>query len=168
MVPSSYLEFMITAAGAAGAMIGLLFVAVSLRTDAIFGPTAAPKARTLAGSSFTGLVNAFSLSLLAIVPSTNIGVGMVVLSSLCVYATWRLHARAVGGDPQYELLIVSALTYAAQLAGGIALIARPHLSWIVNGLCYVIFASFVLALSRAWSLIQGEASQRIYPGGRTD
>ncbi len=73
MVPSSYLEFMITAARAAGATIGLLFVAVSLRTEAVFGPTAPSKARTLAGSSFTGLVNAFSLSLLAIVPSTNNG-----------------------------------------------------------------------------------------------
>ena len=37
MVPRSFMEFMITCAGAAGAMIGLLFVAISLRADLVFG-----------------------------------------------------------------------------------------------------------------------------------
>ena len=167
MVPSSYLEFMITAAGAAGAMIGLLFVAVSLRTEAVFGPSAPPKARTLAGSSFTGLVNAFSISLLAIVPKTNVGVGMALLAVACLVSTWTLQRRTLQQNPQYELLVLSCLTYVAQFVGGVALILRPHLSWIVNGLCYVIFASFVIALTRAWSLIQGEASTRLYPENRT-
>ena len=168
MVPASYMEFMITAAGAAGAMIGLLFVAVSLRTEAVFGPSAPPKARTLAGSSFTGLVNAFSISLLAIVPKTNIGVAMILLSLVCLYSTWTLQARTLQQNPQYELLVLSCLTYVAQFSGGVALLARPHLTWIVNGLCYVIFASFVIALTRAWSLIQGEASTRLYPENRAD
>jgi hypothetical protein len=163
VVPSSYLEFMITAAGAAGAMIGLLFVAVSLRTDTVFGPTAPPKARTLAGSSFTGLVNAFSLSLLAIIPSTNIGVAMIVLAGLCSGATWTLHRRTIQQFPQWRLLILSCVTYVVQLVGGVALLVRPHTTAIVNGLCYVIFASFVIALTRAWDLIQGEASTRLHP-----
>jgi hypothetical protein len=166
VVPSSYLEFMITAAGAAAAMIGLLFVAVSLRTDMVFGPTAPPKARTLAGSSFVSLVNAFSLALLAIVPLTNIGVAMVILSAICLYSTWRLHARTLKQNPQFQLLFLSVLTYLAQFAGGVALLARPHTTWIVNGLCYVIFASFVIALTRAWDLIQGEASTRLHPEKR--
>lgn len=55
--------------GATGAMIGLLFVAVSLRFDLVFGPNAPAGARVLVGSSFTGLVNAFSLSLLGIIPA---------------------------------------------------------------------------------------------------
>jgi hypothetical protein len=50
-------------------MIGLLFVAVSLRFDLVFGPNAPAGARVLVGSSFTGLVNAFSLSLLGIIPA---------------------------------------------------------------------------------------------------
>ncbi len=155
MVPSSYVEFMITSAGAAGAMIGLLFVAISLRTDLVFGARSSAKVKTLAGSSFTGLVNAFSLSLLAIVPSTNIGVGMVALALACLFTTWKLHSRALG-PTQYRVLVLSTLNYLAQFAGGVALIARPHTSWIVNGLCYIIFASFLIALTRAWALIQAE------------
>jgi hypothetical protein len=156
VVPSSYIEFMITSAGAAGAMIGLLFVAISLRTDLVFSANAPAKVRTLAGSSFTGLVNAFSLSLLAIIPSTNIGVGMIVLADACLYSTLRLHSRALG-DTQYRVLALSTLNYLAQFAGGVTILARPHASWIVNGLCYIIFASFVIALSRAWDLIRAES-----------
>src|ERR1700691_2559170 len=93
VVPRSYLEFMITSAGAAGAMIGLLFVAISLRSELVFGPNAPGKVKTLASSSFTSLVNAFSLAMLAIVPGTNIGVGMAILAVLCLYNTWSLHSK---------------------------------------------------------------------------
>jgi hypothetical protein len=156
VVPHSYLEFMITSAGAAAAMIGLLFVAISFRSDLVFGKNAPPQVKTLAGSSFTGLANAFCLALLAIVPLTNIGVGMIVLALSCLYSTWKLHSRNLG-QTQYRVLILSTLNYAAQFAGGVALIARPHIVWIVNGLCYVIFASFVIALTRAWDLIQADS-----------
>jgi hypothetical protein len=156
VVPASYVEFMITSAGAAAAMIGLLFVAISLRSDIVFGENAPARVKTLAGSSFTGLVNAFSLSLLAIIPSTNIGVGMIILAVACLYSTWNLHSHALGAT-QYRLIALTTLTYLAQFAGGVTLLARPHSSWIVNGLSYVIFASFVLSLTRAWQLIQAES-----------
>jgi hypothetical protein len=149
---------MITAAGAAGAMIGLLFVAVSLRGDLVFGKDAPPKARTLAFSSFTGLVNAFSLSILAIIPSTNIGWPMGILAIICLYQTLNLHLRTFGVSTQWRVLILSSLNYLAELVGGVYLIAHPHSTGIVNGLCYVIFASFIIALNRAWALIQAESA----------
>jgi hypothetical protein len=158
VVPRSYLEFMITAAGAAGAMIGLLFVAVSLRTELVFGKDAPQKARTLASSSFTSLVNAFSLSINAIVPQTNIGYAMCILAVICLYNTLNLHLRTFGVSTQWRVLVVSVLNYLAELAGGITLLARPREHWIVNGLCYVIFASFIIALNRAWLLIKSESA----------
>lgn len=147
---------MITSAGAAGAMIGLLFVAVSLRSDLVFGSRATQRVQTLAGSSFTGLVNAFSLSLLAIVPSTNVGGSMVVLSLLCLYSTLKLHTSGPRDTHQYRLLILTCVTYVAQFAGGVTLLVRTHTVWIVNATCYLIFVSFVLALVRAWQLLRAE------------
>jgi hypothetical protein len=158
VVPRSYLEYMITSAGAAGAMIGLLFVAVSLRTELVFGKNASKRARTLAGGSFTGLVNAFSLSLLAIVPQTNIGVPMIILGLICFYNTLKLHIETSGSTPQWRVLLFSAVNYLVEAAGGVALLLRPHTEWIVNALCYVIFASFIISLNRAWLLIKNEAA----------
>jgi hypothetical protein len=94
--------------------------------------------------------------MLAIVPSTNIGVGMVILAVLCLFNTWNLHAKNRFANAQIRVLIVTTINYLAEFAGGVILIAHQHEVWIVNGLCYVIFASFIIALNRAWALIRSE------------
>jgi hypothetical protein len=163
VVPKAYLEFMITAASAAGAMIGLLFVAISLRSDNVFGAHSSVRLRALANSSFTGLVNAFSLALLAVIPNANIGQGMIVLAALCFTNTVRMHRALRSVASQFRLLIFSAITYAAEFAGGVTLLIRSHETWIINGLCYVIFTSFALSLARAWALLRGEGERAPQP-----
>ena len=68
MVPGVYDAYFATLATAAAALIGLLFVAVSVRDDTIFGPNAMPGGEALAITAFTGLVNAFVVSLLGLIP----------------------------------------------------------------------------------------------------
>jgi hypothetical protein len=51
VVPGSYVAYFTGAATAAGALIGLLFVAVSLRPDSIFGTTATAQGRLIASSA---------------------------------------------------------------------------------------------------------------------
>jgi hypothetical protein len=101
-------------------------------------------------------VNAFSLSILAIIPNTNIGRGMIFLSVFCLINTFRLHARARHFKNQTFAFALSTLNYLCELAGGITLLVHPYEQWIVDALCYVIFASFVIALNRTWTLIQSE------------
>jgi len=58
---------------------------------------------------------------------------------------------------------VSALTtaaFAAQLAVGIGLLARPHNASLVTDLAWITIASFAVALMRAWSLLQGEGMEK--------
>jgi hypothetical protein len=59
MVPAVYDTYLGAAATASAALIGLLFVAVSVRDDSIFGPKATPGGEALAMTAFTGLVNSF-------------------------------------------------------------------------------------------------------------
>lgn len=56
MVPGVYGAYFAAMATAAAALIGLLFVAVSVRDDTIFGPHAMPGGEALAITAFTGLV----------------------------------------------------------------------------------------------------------------
>jgi hypothetical protein len=74
MVPSAYDAYFTAAATAGAALIGLLFVAVSVRDETIFGPEAIPGGEALAITAFTCLVNSFVVSLLALIPRTNIGI----------------------------------------------------------------------------------------------
>lgn len=63
MVPSEFLGFFAAAGTAAGALIGLLFVAVTLRPESVLGDKADPAARAVAGSAFTALVASFAVAL---------------------------------------------------------------------------------------------------------
>jgi hypothetical protein len=60
MVPASFYGYFTAAAAAAGVLIGLLFVAVSLRPDTISGDEAPAAGRAQAGSAFTCQVNCFN------------------------------------------------------------------------------------------------------------
>ena len=58
------------------------------------------------------------------------------------------------------MLAFSTATYLYEFAAGVVLLARPHELWIIESLCYVIFASFVLALNRAWTFIRAMSRRR--------
>jgi hypothetical protein len=55
VVSAEFTGYFTAAAAAAGVLIGLLFVAVSLRPDTIFGDAAPAAGRAQAGSAFTSL-----------------------------------------------------------------------------------------------------------------
>ncbi len=79
MVPSSYNAYFTAIATGAAALIGLLFVAVSVRDETIFGPKAIAGGEALAITAFTGLVNSLLISLLALIPQDNLGFGAIIL-----------------------------------------------------------------------------------------
>ena len=93
MVPGVYDAYLAAMATAAAALIGLLFVAVSVRDDTIFGPNAMPGGEALAITAFTGLVNSFVVSLLGLIPKTNIGEPAVIMAVIGIVAIVRLQRR---------------------------------------------------------------------------
>jgi hypothetical protein len=155
MVPGSFVGYFVAAAGAAAALIGLLFVAISLRPESVLGRNAPPVGRALAESSFTGLMNAFFLSMVAVVPGASLGVAAGVLGLGSVWNTIWLQRHLGRQDEHRVMLLLSFATFAAELALGGVLIAQPHSTGCVRALCYVVIASFAVALGRAWSLMQG-------------
>jgi hypothetical protein len=154
MVPGMYDVYLGTVATAAAALIGLLFVAVSVRDDTIFGPDAVPGGEALAITAFIGLVNSFVVSLLGLIPKTNIGEPAVVMAVLSVVWTVRLYRRLHAGR-NAVVLGVTLVAYAAQMGCGVLLISRPHDSGQVINLCFLIFATLIVSLQRAWSLLKG-------------
>jgi hypothetical protein len=55
VVPAEFTTYLAATAAAAGVLIGLLFVAVSLRSETIFGQSASAAGRAQAGFAFTSL-----------------------------------------------------------------------------------------------------------------
>ena len=155
MVPGVYDAYLAAMATAAAALIGLLFVAVSVRDDTIFGPNAMPGGEALAITAFTGLVNSFVVSLLGLIPKINIGEAAVIMAVIGIVAIVRLHRRLHTGR-NLIVLAVTLLAYAAQFGYGVLLILKPHDSDLVIDLSFVVFFTLLVSLRRAWSLLKGK------------
>ena len=155
MVPGAYDAYLGAAATASAALIGLLFVAVSVRDDSIFGPNATPGGEALAITAFTGLVNSFVVSLLGLIPKVNIGEPAVIAAVIGIVATVRLQ-RQLHASRNLIVLAVTLLAYAAQFGYGVLLILSPHDSNQLINLSFIIFVTLILSLQRAWSLLKGK------------
>lgn len=156
MVPSSYSSFFDASSQAAGALIGLLFVVIALKPAKIVGPRAESTSRRLAASSFTGLVNAFFVSLLALIPGHNLGIGAAIVALFSLYHTLKLHL-VHAGSRHILVFVVSLLAYGTELALAIAFIVDSHDVNLVTDLTFVLIGCFSVALSRAWQLMESTA-----------
>jgi hypothetical protein len=155
MVPGVYDAYFAAMATAAAALIGLLFVAVSVRDDTIFGPHAMPGGEALAITAFTGLVNSFVVSLLGLIPKVNIGEPAVIMAVIGIVAIVRLQRRLHTGR-NLLVLAITLLAYAAQLGFGVLLLVDPHGSGQLINLSIIVFVTLIVSLQRAWSLLKGK------------
>ncbi len=160
MVPEGYSGYFAAGASSAAALVGLLFVAISLRPDSVFGDNAQAGGRALAGSTFTSLINAFFLSFLALIPGIDLGYPAAVLALACLYQTVRLHRRLNRTEAHPVLLALSLASFGGELVASIVLVLNPHEQDAMQVLVYLVVASFSVALSRAWALLQGRHIRR--------
>jgi len=155
VVTGDFIGYFAAAATAAGTLIGLLFVAVSLRPGSVLGATAPPEARAVAGSAFIALVNSFFVSLIAVIPDASLGYVAAIMAVLSLWYTMNLHRSLVHAGPTWRELAFAVATYCGQFGVGVALAIRPQNQNLVSVVAYLLVASFAVALQRAWSLIHG-------------
>jgi hypothetical protein len=155
VVPDAYVAYFAATATAAAALIGLLFVAVTLHPDAIFGEAASSEGRLIASSAFTALVNAFFVSLLALIPNVNLGIGAGIVALFSISSTISAHRSVNWDEPGWQLLGLALLSYLSQIGIGIWLTVDKHADGAVNAIAYVMIGSFSVGLGRAWVLVEG-------------
>src|ERR1700722_14112433 len=66
-------EFFLSSAGVAGALIGLLFVAISVSRESIVGEGASEVHAMRAAATMTAFTNALTVALFGLVPQINVG-----------------------------------------------------------------------------------------------
>jgi ABC-type Fe3+ transport system permease subunit len=77
-----------------------------------------------------------------------------VLAVTSIVAIVRLNSRLHAARNRIVLTITLAV-YAIQLGYGVTLISSPHNNGPVANLAYVLFATLLVSLPRAWSLLRG-------------
>jgi hypothetical protein len=160
VVPPAFANFFIASASAGAALVGLLFVAVSLAPEQIVTRQAPQERQAVAGSAFTALINAFFLSLTALIPNVNFGLVVVPLSGFCLVTSliqaWPLLRRRKGWLSLLRrafLVLLSIGLYGLELLNGFQLLMAPSQVRIVYGIVSCLIGAFALGLVRAWELL---------------
>ena len=163
VVPASFDDFFTASASVAGALIGLLFVAISVSPR--WAGDGATEHQIKAGAAFSALIGTLVVSLAALIPGTGLataciivsGSGLVSAVGLGVYLARRHTERVRAG--QILLLVALAALFVLLLLDGLRLRDDPSDASTVSGMATLVIVFFVLAIVRAWELV-GAARHR--------
>jgi hypothetical protein len=162
MVPLSFQPFFVASTGAAAALIGLLFVAVSVRPESVFGENAQAQHTLMASASFTALLNAFFISLGALIPGANLGIFAAVLGPIAILNSLTLGAdifrRRSDRRAKLEavpLVAVALIIYGFELDSAFALLRTPGDVSAVTNMVALLLGVYVYGVARAWQLLGG-------------
>jgi hypothetical protein len=160
MVPTMFANYFLASAGAGGALIGLLFVAVSIAPERTVAKGASQIRRATSASTFTALTNAFFISMNALLPNSNIGpltVGFGLLgaiNSASMAASVFRSGKSLQDYLRRALLITgSFVIYGFEVFNGAQLINSPHQVGYVYVISALVLTSYGLGLVRAWELL---------------
>ena len=95
MVTAEFQPFFLASVGASAALIGLLFVSVSIAPERVFGQQSDVVRQAQALSAFTALTNIFFTSMLSLIPGITFGLVVTFVSIPAILQTLALlgHAR---------------------------------------------------------------------------
>jgi hypothetical protein len=152
----------VASAGVAGALIGLLFVAISVSAERLAQAEGAQAHRIRAAASLTAFSNSLIVSMFALVPGHKIGpaalavavAGIVfVVASVLSLIRLRLVRWGVLGDTLF--LAGLAAVFINQFIEGLQVIRQPGDAGAVNTIAILVIVCFLIGIGRAWELIGG-------------
>jgi hypothetical protein len=161
MIPADFIPFFAASLTADGALIGLLFVAIAIEPELTFGETN-PERELAANGAFTSLVNAFVISMLALIPQFEIGWGVIVVAGISllntiVHTADKLHRGQQMFNRSLLYTIGGLVLYSLEIFYSIQIIRQPRSSQDdLYSLIFVLIAVYGVALTRAWTLLGAE------------
>jgi hypothetical protein len=155
-------DFFVATAGVAGALIGLLFVAISVAQDRLTSEHADPIHQVRASAALTAFTNALTISLFALISNSGIGwasvsVGIVgvlfIAGSLISLLRERQAHQTALRDATF--LIGQLVVFGLQLRYGLQLVANSHNTDAAQAIATLVVVCFLLGIARSWELVGG-------------
>jgi hypothetical protein len=163
VVPESIHDFFVASGSAAGALIGLMFVAISVASERLARIEASGQHyRIRAVAAITAFTNALAVSLFALIPvhkigPTSVAVAVVGLTFVAAALLSLIRLRQVrwGTLRDALFLIALAVTFVIQLIEGLDVISRSGDSGAVDTIAILVVVCFLVGIGSAWELVGG-------------
>ncbi len=162
MTPANLHSFFAASAGVAGALIGLLFVAITVAQERLAAVDAAQAHRVRASAALTAFTNALTVSLFALVPGGDVGwtafivavVGLL-FTGASVLSLVRVRKTQPGEMRDAVFLVGLVITFGLQLVFGLRVLLHPQDADSVHIIAILVIVCFLIGIGRSWELVGG-------------
>jgi hypothetical protein len=160
VVSGAYRDLFIAIAGAAGALTGLLFVALSVAPRPRTGQSQDVIRQVRAAAALLAFTNALAVSLFGLVPHNEIGYPAAVFGVIGVLFTLG-GVRSILADPvartqvrgQFGLVVLLLAAFGVEVVVGFISITRPHGTVAIDVIGNVLAGSLLIGIARSWELV---------------
>ncbi|MGP6157844.1 MAG: hypothetical protein ACLPYS_10130 [Vulcanimicrobiaceae bacterium] len=146
-------DFFAASVGAAAALIGLLFVAITFAPEKIFGSKADAQKQGQASGAFIALANVFFVSLAALIPrfSTEVIIVIALVSIWQILQQGGMMSQrfsALRGRHRFGLISLGIYVLELYIAVRLRLKVAP-----ADGFVYTVLGLYGYALGTSWALL---------------
>jgi O-antigen/teichoic acid export membrane protein len=146
----------------AGALVGLLFVAVSVTAERLAKEGESQLHRVRASAALTSFSNALVVSTFGLIPGVGVGwpafsagiLGLMFVSA-SMLSLWRLRGKHHATPREAFFLVGQTVALVFEVIGGLGARGNDPSVGAVRTIAIIVVVNFVIGIARAWELIGG-------------